>query len=162
LTTSNIGYNAYAAINALLRAHQEEHHGHLRAAIVFGDLVVTGGSPDIEIVEVVADWHGPRHAAFLSTAALPLRGQLHLYFLKPEEFEGPQRAVLTGESWSSADLMERVRQGYAVLYEQPSGYAVRVMAKLEGRLFVAQPESEDSQEDPITFLKNLRERQPAA
>ena len=159
LSTTNIAYDEYTALNALLYAHREEHAGNLRAAIVFGDLVATGGSRDLQILEVVDGWNGRRHAAFTSTAALPLRGQLHLYFLTPEEFENPQATLLPEESWSSAELLDRVRQAYAIVYEAPSAYALNVMVKLDSRLFVAQPEIEDSTTDPFTFLRQAREDQ---
>ena len=77
------------------------------------------------------EYGGPRHVRFDSSADLPLRGQMHLYFLTPDEFEHPSRENYPGATWSSADLLARVRPAYGILLEEPHGYARDLMERWE-------------------------------
>jgi hypothetical protein len=154
-TTENIPYQEYRAISDLVRAHLEAQNGRLKAVIVFGALVAGRESQDINLLEIVDGWDGPRHARFGSSTSLPLRGQLNLYFLLPSEFESPDTSPLPGETFSSAELLSRVRNAYAILLEKPNDYAFSRIARLDEAPRVddiRQPES-----DPIGFV---RERVP--
>lgn len=152
-STENIDYEEYRAINQLRRFHPGAHGEKLRALIVFGDLVSTGQSYDINLLEVVEGWEGPRHVSFGSTNDLPLRGQLHLYFLLPSEFERPSGASVPGQSWSSADLLTQFRRAYAVMLEEPNDYASGVMARMEDLLVIGAPEQSVNPEGPVDFFR---------
>lgn len=141
-SSGNIPYQEYRAINALMGAHPQTLDGSLRAAVVFGEIVATGESHDINLLEVVEGWQGPRSVTYGSTEALPLRGRLSLYFLTPEEFERPNLEAVPGQAWSSAQLLSRVRLAYAILREEPYEYASRVMGRLDGMLLVGPEEAE--------------------
>lgn len=152
-SSGNIPYQEYRAINELMGAHPQELKDSLKAMIVFGEIVATGESQDINLLEIVAGWQGPRHVSYGSTAALPLRGRLHLYFLTPEEFEQPRPEPVPGQTWSSAQILSRVRPAYAVLLEEPYDYAHDVMARLEGVLVIGSSSEDALDRDPIAFLK---------
>ncbi len=158
-STENIPYEEYRAIAELRRLHPETHGGHLRALIVFGELVATGRSHDINLLEVVEGWEGPRHVSFGSTRDLPLRGQLHLYFLLPSEFERPRTAPLPGQSWSSAGLLTQVRQAFAVMLEEPNDYAAGIMAQMENSPEIGSLEQSVSSEGPANFFRRQGSRQ---
>lgn len=121
-----IPYEEYKAINALMHAHLQTHSGKLRALIAFGEIVTRGGTFDIDLLEVVEDWQGPASVTFSSSQELPLRGQLRLHLMRPEEFEGSP-----GETTASIDqqrVLNRVREGYDIVYEDPPGYARQVFS----------------------------------
>ena len=101
-SSTNIPYQEYRAISDLMNAHPQEMNGSLRALIVFGEIVATGESHDINLLEVVDGWQGPRHVSYGSTEALPLHGRLHLYFLTPEEFEQPSPEPVPEQPWSNS------------------------------------------------------------
>jgi len=82
-----------------------------------------------------------------------LRGRLHLYFLTPEEFEQPRPEPVPGQTWSSAQLLSRVRPAYAILLEEPYDYAHDVMAGLEGALVIGSSAEDALDQDPIAFLQ---------
>ncbi len=151
-TSENIPYQEYRAISELLGANSKEIDRSLRAAIVFGEIVATGDSEDINLLEVIAGWQGPRYVSYGSTDALPLRGRLNLYFLTPEEFEQPSPGPVPGQEWSSAQLLSRVRPAYAILRETPYEYARRLMRTLDER---PRPDFllEEGPQDPISFLR---------
>ena len=152
-STENIPYIEFGVINELLREHTSEHSNKLRAMILFGSLVASGRPYDINMLEVVEGWKGPRHVIFASTEALPLRGRLELYFLTPEEFEHPTDQPVPGKGWSSADLLARIRNAYTIVTESPAYYASRTMARYDD---AASPsDTEVSPGDPISFLKQL-------
>jgi hypothetical protein len=124
-TTPRIPYDEYRAITTLMHAHLQTHEGKLRAIIAFGDIVTRGNTFDIDLLEIVEGWQGQPFVVFTSSAELPLRGELRLCLLTPEEFEHPN-----GSRWSSKNrLLDRVREGYDVVYEDPAGYARRVLAQ---------------------------------
>lgn len=150
-SSTNIPYQEYRAIGKLMEAHPSILNGNLRALIVFGDIVATGESQDIYLLEVVTDWQGPRFAGYGSTEALPLRGRLNLYFLTPEEFEHPTAAVPVGQTVSSLEILRQVQPAYAVLLENPSDYANQVLSRPNYFSEAASMETETS--DPISFLK---------
>ena len=124
-TSRRIPYEEYKAIGELMHAHLRTHEGQLRAMVAFGDILTRGGTFDIDVLEVVEGWQGPASVVFASSAELPLRGQLRLYLLTPEEFEHSE----TLKRFSKKQLMERVREGYDVIYENPSGYARDILAR---------------------------------
>ena len=124
-TYRRIPYEEYKAIGELMHAHLRTHEGQLRAIVAFGDILTRGGTYDIDLLEVVEDWQGPKSVVFVSSPELPLRGQMRLYLLTPEEFEQPE----TLAEFSNRALMERVRAGYDVIYEDPSGYARDILAR---------------------------------
>lgn len=124
-TAVRIPYDEYRAITTLMHAHLQTHEGKLRAIIAFGDIVTKGNTFDIDLLEIVEGWQGQPFVVFASSAELPLRGELRLCLLTPEEFEHPH-----GSRWSSKNrLLDRVREGYDVVYEDPAGYARRVLAQ---------------------------------
>jgi len=124
-----IPYEEYKAIGELLRAHLKTHEGQLRAMIAFGDLVTAGNTFDIDLLEVVEGWQGQTAIVFSSSAELPLRGQLRLYLLTPEEFEHPDSV----KRFSKKRLMDRIREGYDVIYEDPPAYALDVLTQIKPR-----------------------------
>lgn len=124
---ARISYDEQRAIGSLLRAHLRTHKGQLRAMVAFGDLVTRGGTYDIDLLEVVEGWQGLPSIAFGSSADLPLRGLLRLYFLTPEEFEHPGKLV----DASKRRLMEQVQEGYTVIYEDPPLYAIETLTRPE-------------------------------
>ena len=142
-SSTNIPYQEYRAISELMNAHPQELNGRLRALIAFGEIVATGDSYDINLLEVVDGWQGQRHVSYSSTASLPLRGRLHLYFLTPEDFEHPADTVL--------ELLMQVRQAYAILLEEPNDYAYQVMSQLED--VSARGMEEVDSADPVSFLQ---------
>src|SRR5947208_3504869 len=117
-STERIPYQEFRAINDLRRSHPRKHERSLRAMIAFGDLVSDGSGLDIQLLEVVDGWSGPRRVSFSSTSELPLRGRLTVYFLLPSEFEHPSQTPAPGERWSSAELVHEVQAAYAVLFER--------------------------------------------
>jgi hypothetical protein len=124
-TAVRIPYDEYRVITTLMHAHLQTHEGKLRAIIAFGDIVTKGNTFDIDLLEIVEDWQGQRSVVFASSAALPLRGQMRLYLITPEEFEQPENLA----DFSTRSLLERVRAGYDVIYEDPSGYARDILAR---------------------------------
>jgi hypothetical protein len=118
----DISYHEFRVIARLLRAHADIHGPRLRAMVVFGELVTTGSTFDIELLEIVEGWDGEALWVFDSSADLPMRGRTFLYFLKPEEFEQPDAIPEpTHREWVKA-LLERVREGYQVVMENKSGW----------------------------------------
>ena len=85
-----IPYEEYKAITELMHAHVKTHEGQLRAIVAFGDILTRGGTYDIDLLEVVEGWQGPKSVVFASSPELPLRGQMRLYLVTPEEFEQPE------------------------------------------------------------------------
>ena len=153
-TSENIPYQEYRAISELLGANSPEIERSLRAVIVFGEIVATGGSYDINLLEVIDGWQGLRYVSYGSTDALPLRGRLNLYFLTPEEFEQPTLEPVPEQAWSSAQLLSRVRLGYAVLREKPFDYASTLMRRFDEMPVVELEAQKGSDKDPISFLKH--------
>ena len=134
-----IPYDEYRAIGDLMHAHLKTHDGQLRAIVAFGDLVTKGNTRDIDLLEVVEGWQGPTSVVFASSPELPLRGLLRLFLLTPEEFEHAESL----ERFSEKRVMESVREGYDVVYEDPPGYARNVLA---------QRVTGDTGHNPLEFL----------
>ena len=152
-SSTNIPYQEYRAISQLMEAHPSMLNGNLRALIAFGEIVATGESQNIYLLEVVTDWQGPRSVSYGSTEALPLRGRLNLYFLTPDEFEHPTAVVPADQTVSSLELLRQVRQAYAILLENPYDYAQQVMSR-QGDLTVLEPAgAEPANSDPVSFLR---------
>ena len=129
LATSNISFEAFSAIGKVIEANVGLKSDALRAVLVFGDLVATGESHDINLVEVVREWQGPRRVAFKSTDEMPLRGRMTVYFLLPHEFENWTTDLLPGEDFSAAHLLARVEPAYDILLQRPAGYVFDVMQR---------------------------------
>lgn len=138
-----VPYEEYKAINELMHAHLRTHQGKLRALIAFGEIVTRGGTYDIDLLEVVEGWQEPASVTFSSTKELPLRGQLRLFLLTPEEFQGTG-----GDTESAERLLYRVREGYDIVYEDPPGYARNVFA----RNVFAQRVRNSQSGNPLDFL----------
>ncbi len=120
-----IPYEEYKAINDLMHAHLQTHNGKLRALIAFGEIVTRGGTFDIDLLEVVEGWQGPASVTFSHSAELPLRGLLRLHLMTPDDFEETGQE----ESTSKKRLLDHVREGYDLVYEDPPGYARNVFAQ---------------------------------
>lgn len=139
-----IHYEEYRALGRLLEAHVDAHRGRLRAMVVFGDLVTTSQTYDIDVLEVVEGWDSSRQGRlgeFQSTAELPLRGRLRLYFLAPHEFENTGSIPDEEERRWVHDLRERVARGYEILLEIPPGYARRTLEGVRGTSTLTAPPS---------------------
>ena len=125
-----IPYFEYSAINELIHAHLEEFGNALKAVIVFGPLVTTGNTFDIELLEVIQGWQGlPRYQAD-TTPELPLRGKLFLNLLSDTEFASFTRARLRGKT----RLREQVLKGYEVVFEFPAGYARDILTEAKAQI----------------------------
>ena len=114
MASINIPYQEMRAINEIVKSHSNAHIDTLNAVIVFGTLVNSGETRDIELLEVVEGWQGPRRVIFGNTKDLPLRGLATFYFLLPEEFEHPTEVLLDNVDFSSAFLLRRVREAYTM------------------------------------------------
>jgi hypothetical protein len=133
-----IPYHEYLVIAQLLRAHLGEYGERLRAMIAFGNLLTTGNSAVIELLEVVEEWRDKRLWQFSSTEELPLRGQLRLYFLTPEEFEDPSVIQDAEERKWVEELLQRVRRGYEVIMGKDREWVSEV---LDGSPTISSPPS---------------------
>lgn len=125
----SIPYEEFRAINKVLDAHSASYGDRLCAAVAFGGLLTGGLSYDIDLLEVIEGWdssHG-RIGIYESSPELPLRGQLRLYILTPEEFADPQSIADEMERRWVRDLLAQVLQGYDILQESPLGFAQRVL-----------------------------------
>lgn len=122
-----ISYHEYRVIARLLRAHLEAYQDRLKAMVAFGDLVTTGETFDIELLEIIEGWEDKRFGEFSRSEDLPLRGSLRLYFLTPEEAENPAVIEDAEEQKWVRELLERVRKGYEVIMESPPGRARRLL-----------------------------------
>lgn len=120
-----IPYEEYKAIGELMHAHVKTHEKQLRAMVAFGDILTRGGTYNIDLLEVVENWQGPRSVVFASSPELPLRGELRLYLLTPEEFEDGVGKATSADR----DLLNRVREGYDIIYESPAGYVRHLFAQ---------------------------------
>jgi hypothetical protein len=161
-SSANIPYQEYRAISELMSAHPQALNGSLKALIAFGEIVATGESHDINLLEVVAGWKGPRHTSYGNTAALPLRGRLHLYFLTPEEFEHPTDTASASEPMSSLELLTRMQQAYAILLEEPNDYAHQVMSQVENFPALRAADADSIDSDPVSFLQRQTVTQVSA
>lgn len=129
--SSDISYHEYRTIAQLLQAHAAEHGHRLRAMVAFGELVTTDSSVDIDLLEIVEGWEGKRLWPFSSTPELPLRGQLRLHFLTPEEFENPGLVQEPDEQAWVRELLERVHHGYEIVMDRSPGWVQRVLGGSE-------------------------------
>jgi hypothetical protein len=152
---SPISYHEYRVIAHLLRTHADEHQQRLKAMVAFGELVTRGDTVDIDLLEIVEGWHGKRYGVFSEAADLPLRGELRLYFLTPEEFRDPGVIPEAAErQWVEA-LLRRVRQGYEVIMEIPSGFARDVLEQRQGGAASPPPPSGVTpSSNPLEFIRS--------
>jgi hypothetical protein len=95
--------------------------------LVFGPILSAEHTRDLQILEVIEGWKGPRRVALSSSPDLPLRGRLTFYFLTPEEFERPDSELLPDIGISARQLMYDVEKAYAIVYETPEDYAFLAM-----------------------------------
>lgn len=123
-----ITYHEYRVIARLLRVHVDAYGDRWKAAVAFGDLIARPNTYDIDLLEVIEGWDGPRLARFSGRADPPLRGELRLYILTPEVFENPALVEDRQERRWVEDLLARVREGYEVIVETSLG---RVRQMLE-------------------------------
>jgi hypothetical protein len=82
----DIPYQEYRSIAELVRAHVAKYNDKLRAVVAFGELLTTGGTFDIDLLEVIEGWQDKRLAVFSGLKELPLRGRLRLFLLTSEFF----------------------------------------------------------------------------
>lgn len=143
LEAARIPYIEYRAIGELLRAHLKTHEKQLRSLVAFGPLVTRGGTYDIELLEVVDDWESPASVTFSSTQALPLRGLLRLNVLSTQDFERPGQARHFKAKRQLNETLERLQQGYEVIYENPAGFVERVLRRADEATTTI---------NPLTFL----------
>jgi hypothetical protein len=136
-----IAYHEYRVIARLLRAHVDEYQDRVRAMVAFGDLVTSGDTFDIDLLEVVEGWEDRRFGRFSRSEDLPLRGELRLYFLTPQEFEDPSVIPEPEEQRWVVELLERVRRGYEVVMESPPGWARRVLDQIRVYSTITAPPS---------------------
>ena len=120
--SDNISYFEYKAINELMHAHIDEFGKNFRAMIAVGPLVTGEATFDIELIEVIDKWAGPASLSFSSTPGLPLRGTLLLHFLSSAAFE----SISSNEQPLLNGLL---REGYAIIYEVPTGYVRRTLTQ---------------------------------
>jgi len=140
-TRSKISYEAYRVITELLRAHLAEHGPQLRGMVAFGDIVVNGDTYDIDLLEVIDNWKGDKFYEFESTAEFPMRGRLRLYLLQTAEFTNPGVDVAEEDRQWVRDLLARVREGYEIIMEIPSGALSGVLQRTHGWSTMTPPPS---------------------
>lgn len=117
-----ISYVEHRILNQLMHSHIDQLSDKLHAMVVFGDIITVGDTYDVDMLEIVEGWKGDRVAEFTSTVDLPLRGTLRLYFLNASEFEKPDTIPNDEMKQWVERLIEKVRQGHEVIYENPPGY----------------------------------------
>lgn len=133
----DIAYFEYKVINELVHAHVDEFGKRLRAIIAFGPLKISGGTFDIDLLEVVDGWRGLDKQTFQSTAEFPMRGTLTLDFLSSARFEKAGGAEYLNNYEQDRQLIERVRQGFEIVYETPAGYARDILSQAPKEDFAA-------------------------
>jgi hypothetical protein len=127
---SNISYHEYRVISHLLTEHVRELQTRLKAMVAFGELVTSGETADIDLLEIVDGWRGKRYGEFSGTAAgLPLRSRLRLHVLTPEELEDPGVIRDPDERAWVEDILRRAREGYEIIMETPPGYAREILER---------------------------------
>lgn len=126
-----IEYIEMRAIVDLMESHIEEFKDKLKLMLAFGDLVTSGNTYDVDLLEVIDGWDGPSQAIFPSTTDFPLRGQLRLHILTPQEFENAHGIEDSKERDWALQLLESVRKGFKIIYENPSRYLDSVWNRAE-------------------------------
>jgi len=122
-----ISYHEYRVIARIVEAHYREYQRGLKAVVAFGSLVTQGNTTDIDLLEIVEGWQGLNQWMFSGTTDLPLRGQLRLYFLTPEEFVDPAAIPDAEQRAWVEQLLERVRQGYEIITQSPAEWAQQIL-----------------------------------
>ena len=155
LSTRRIPLRELDVMLDLIEAHQEIHSEKLYAVIAFGDILSDDYSYDIDLLEVVKDWEGPRSATFASSEQLPLRGTLRLYFLKPEEFEDPnsiQEEML--RNWTKT-LLKTVQQAHDILFSRTPKYVENSLSLSKALAFDRPPDfNKPTIKDPFKLLSD--------
>ena len=136
-----ISYHEYRVIARLLRAHVDEYPDRVKAMVAFGDLVTRGDTFDIDLLEIVSGWKDKRFGRFSRSEDLPLRGELRLYVLTPQEFEDPSVIQEPEERRWVVELLERVRRGYEVVMESPPGWAQQALDRNRAYSTITPPPS---------------------
>ncbi len=130
----NIPYFEFRTINQLVHAHSDEMGKDLRAVVVFGDLITVGETFDIELLEVIDNWTGRDSFYASSSAELPMRGKVFFHFLSTLQFEDAiENGNVLGNAASNdrtITLIERVLEGYKIVYEVPTGFFRNEINKL--------------------------------
>ncbi len=144
ITETSIPHAEHRSVVKLMMAHSREYGSKLRAMVLFGDLILTGQTFDIDLLEVVEGWDAARSgrvAEFSSSSELPLRGKLRIYFLSPEEFERPEVILDPAErAWVSA-LLQRVTSSYELVYQVPIDYARNTLSRQDKASVLSAPPS---------------------
>jgi hypothetical protein len=149
-----ISYHEFHIIARLLRAHVDEYQDRVKAMVAFGELVTSGDTFDIDLLEVVEGWEEKRFGRFSRTEDLRLRGELRLYFLTPKEFEDPSVIRSPEERKWVEELLDRVRQGYEIVMESPLGWAQRVLERSHLQSPVTPPPSGSIENrDPFSLTR---------
>ncbi len=122
-----IEYFERSAVVEILKSHSATMGNKMRAFIVFGDAVNEAKTYDVDLLEVLEEWSGPRHLVFQSSSDLRFRGVIRLNFLISEEFERPESIHDERLRDDVNGLLRRVRRGYVVMREAEKGYADSVL-----------------------------------
>lgn len=136
-----IPYREFDALAKLVEAHLRDEKNKLRAAIAFGDILTDETSYDIDLLEVFDAWQGSHYAELDSSAGLPLRGKLRLYFLSSEEFENPNSIKDEARRNRTKELLRIVRQAREVIVSSPLNYVESELSPAKYLQFDA-PESD--------------------
>jgi hypothetical protein len=97
--------------------------------VAFGDLLTQENAFDIDLLEIVDGWEERRFGRFVRQEDLPLRGELRLYFLTPEEFTNPAVIERPEERKWVEELLDRVRQGYEIVMDSPPGWLRQILER---------------------------------
>ena len=117
-----ISYHEYRLIAHLLRRHVDEYGDRLKALVAFGDLVTSGDTFDIDLLEIIDGLNEAHFAQYRGFDGLPGRGTLRLYALSPDVLADPLSVPDVDEQRWVEDLVWRLRQGYEVIMEVPTGW----------------------------------------
>ena len=143
-----IPYREFDTLAKLIEAHLRDEKNKLRAAIAFGDILTDETSHDVDLLEVFDAWQGMPYAEFDSSADLPLRGKLRLYFLSSEDFENPNAIKDEARRNWTKELLQIVWQAREVIISSPLNYVESALSPVKLLTFDApKPEPNAS---PIT------------
>ena len=122
---NEIPYWEYRIINEVVHGHIQEFQDALIAVIAFGPLKTSGDTRDIDLLEVIENWQGPRQFQAESSATLTMRGKLYLNVLSLDDFQLDS----VPRSPEVEELIGRVLEGYEIIYERSTGFARDVLAQ---------------------------------
>ena len=153
----SINYIEQRVIGRIIEAHRKELGDKLHAVVAFGEQLTQGNTFDIDLLEVVDEWGEDRVVEFSSTAELPLRGVLRLYFLQMSEFSDPETITDNKpmRDWVEK-LLNRVREGYQILLQSPPNYAeMALMAKTNISMWSAPASGLIQMRDPFSLPNSV-------